>query len=77
MYAFSRSAGVWIPGAYIKASNTGRSDQFGSAVALSADGMTAAVAASGEASKATGIDGDQLDDSAPYAGAVYLLNRLR
>lgn len=76
-YAFTRSAGAWSLRTYIKASNTGKDDRFGAALALSADGMTAVVAAWGEASKATGIDGDQLDDSQPHAGAVYLLNTLR
>ena len=46
--------------AYGKASNTQASDQFGVSVALSGD--TLAVAAMGEASGATGVDGDQADN---------------
>lgn len=61
---------------YIKASNTGANDQFGSGIALSADGMTLAVSAQGEASAARGIDGDQNDDSAAGAGAVYVFTRI-
>jgi hypothetical protein len=40
-------------------------------VALSADGNTLAVGATGENSNATGIGGDQTNNSAS-AGAVYL-----
>lgn len=65
--------------AYIKASNSGAGDQFGAggtllgdAVALSADGSTLAVGAPVESSGATGINGDQDDDSTYGAGAVYV-----
>lgn len=40
-------------------------------MALSADGVTLAVAANGE-DGASGIDGDQHDNSARDAGAVYV-----
>ena len=60
---------------YIKASNPGRIDQFGSAVSLSGDGNTLAVGARLESSSATGINGDQSDNSAEYAGAVYIFTR--
>ena len=59
--------------AYIKASNTGANDRFGFSIALSGD--TLVVGAPYEASAATGIDGDQADDSAPEAGAVYVFVR--
>ena len=55
-----------------KASNTGASDVFGEAVSLSADGDTLAVGASEEDSNATGVNGNQEDNSASSAGAVYL-----
>ena len=58
--------------AYLKASNTGASDRFGYAVALSADGSTLAVGAYGEDSNAMGAGGDQANDSATDAGAVYV-----
>ncbi|MCA3237594.1 MAG: chitinase N-terminal domain-containing protein [Curvibacter sp.] len=57
---------------YVKASNTGAFDYFGTSVALSADGATLAVAARYEASSATGVGGDPTDNSVGYAGAVYL-----
>jgi len=47
-------------------------DRFGSAVRLSGDGLTLAVSATGECSAATGINGDQTDNSNYNSGAVYL-----
>lgn len=73
VYVFTRSAGVWSQQAYIKASNTGASDVFGSSLAL--DGDTLVVGAYSESSNATGIDGNQTDDSASGAGAVYVYTR--
>lgn len=58
--------------AYIKASNTGEQDLFGSRVALSGDGKMLAVGAYKESSNAMGINGNQADNSAPGAGAVYV-----
>jgi hypothetical protein len=75
VYLFTRSGGAWSQEAYIKGSNTGAGDGFGSSVALSGDGSTLAVGAYGEASKATGIGGDQADNSATASGAVYLFTR--
>ena len=69
MYVFTRSDSQWSQQAYVKASNTDDSDLFGTSVALSGD--TLAVGASGENSKATGIDGDQSDNSLNNAGATY------
>lgn len=56
---------------YIKASNPGMADAFGSRVAISDDASTLVVAATGEAS----ADGMQNDDQAPGAGAVYVFVR--
>jgi hypothetical protein len=51
-------------------------DQFGYSVALNDNGSTLAVGAYQEDSSATGIRGDQggaqANDSATFAGAVYL-----
>ena len=65
----------WAQQAYIKASNTGLTDYFGYTVELSADGNTLAVSAYFEASGASGVNGDQDDDSLPQAGAVYVFAR--
>jgi hypothetical protein len=50
--------------AYLKASNTDAWDWFGSSVAVSGD--TVVVGAFNEDSNATGVNGDQSDNSAPY-----------
>lgn len=63
---------TWAQQAYVKASNTGAGDFFGYALSLSSDGSTLVVGAYGEASNARGIGGDQADNSAASAGAVYL-----
>lgn len=75
VYVFARSGATWIQQAYIKASNTVASDLFGSSVALSGDGSTLAVGAYQEASAAIGVNGDQTDDTATQAGAVYVFTR--
>src|SRR5690606_32279330 len=61
--------------AYIKASNTGSGDSFGTNVALSADGRTLAVGASNEDSDASGVGGDEANDDALGSGAVYVFVR--
>jgi len=75
VYLFTRSNATWSQQAYVKASNTGVEDYFGSSVALSSDGSTLVVGADYEYSGATGVDGDQTDNSTPGAGAVYLFAR--
>ncbi len=73
-YLYTRAGGDWSEEAYVKASNTGAFDYFGSSVALSRDGLTLAVGATDETSNATGINGSQSDNSLPYAGAVYIFS---
>ena len=85
VYVFTRSVDSWSQQAYVKASNTGRragegelvgdGDQFGLSLALSGDGNTMAVGAPSEDSAASGINGDQANDSAQSAGAVYVFAR--
>ena len=72
VYVFIRQGDGWTQQAYVKASNPGQNDHFGSSVVLSRDGNTMAVSAHWEASAATGINGNQNDDSMPEAGAVYV-----
>ncbi|MFL6623432.1 MAG: hypothetical protein ACJ8J7_14795 [Sulfurifustaceae bacterium] len=60
---------------YSKASNTDALDNFGTAIAISADGTTMAISAVQEKSSATGINGDQADNSVNAAGAVYVFVR--
>jgi FG-GAP repeat protein len=75
VYVYVRQGQAWTQQAYVKASNPGLNDHFGSSVALSRDGNTMAVAAHWEASAATGVNGNQNDDSLPQAGAVYIFTR--
>jgi hypothetical protein len=72
VYLFRRVAGQWKQIAYIKGSNTDAFDEFGSSVALSRDGTIMAVGARGEDSSAKGLNGNQRDNSADEAGAVYV-----
>lgn len=72
-YVFVRSGSTWLSQAYLKASNPDPDDRFGASVAI--DGDTIVVGAEGEDSQATGIDGDQADNSAPSAGAAYVFTR--
>jgi hypothetical protein len=57
---------------YLKAPNTGSGDSFGDVLDIAADGRTIAVGAMGEASAASGIGGDQADNSGANRGAAYL-----
>lgn len=57
---------------YVKASNTDEGDAFGFSVGLSANGSTLVVGAPGESANAIGIDGDQTNNLADFAGAVYI-----
>ena len=75
VYVYTRDGANWAQQAYVKASNAGGGDHFGSSVALSADGNTMAVAAYWESSAATGVNGDQADNSIPNAGAAYIFTR--
>jgi hypothetical protein len=75
VYVYTRAGAGWSQQAYVKASNAGGGDHFGSSVVLSADGNTMAVAAHWESSGATGVNGNQADNSVPTAGAVYIFTR--
>ena len=86
VYVFTRTGARWSQQAYIKASNTGEAgvgdefgdgDQFGFALSISDDGNTVAVGANAEDSNATGINGNQADNSMISAGAVYVFTRNR
>jgi hypothetical protein len=72
-YVFTRSGTEWTQQAYLKASNTGAGDQFGATVALSGD--TVIVGANWESSNATGVNGDQANNSLNMAGAAYVFTR--
>jgi hypothetical protein len=61
--------------AYLKASNAAATDFFGRSVAVSGD--TVVVSAILEDSNATGVNGDQTNNSAPGSGASFPLNGRR
>lgn len=69
-YAFLRSGSTWSQELYLKASNSQTADEFGRSVAVSGDTIVAG--APFEASNATGIGGDQADNSTANAGAAYV-----
>jgi hypothetical protein len=74
-YVYSRSAGTtWSQQAYVKASNAGARDNFGTSIALSGDGNALAVGAPLEDGGGTGI-GSTPDESAIDAGAAYFYTR--
>jgi hypothetical protein len=75
-YVFRLAAGVWETDAYLKASNPDILDAFGTSVAMSAAGDVIAVGAINESSKAAGLNGDELDNSAGNSGAVYVFQNL-
>jgi len=72
-YVFVRNGTNWSQQAYLKASNTGAEDEFGTSVAVSGD--TIVIGAPYEDGNATGVDGDQYNDSASQAGAAYVFVR--
>jgi choline dehydrogenase-like flavoprotein len=69
---FVRSGTTWTQQAYLKASNSGASDQFGIAVAVS--GYTVVVGANLEDSNTTGINSTP-DELAGASGAAYVFVR--
>jgi FG-GAP repeat protein len=72
VYVFLRREGRWSQQAYLKAPNSDEYDEFGTAVALSGDGVTLAVAASGEDGGSNGANGDQNDNSVRDSGALFV-----
>lgn len=72
VYVFVRDGAAWSHEAFLKASNAGAGDQFGFAVALSADGNTLVVGAPEEDS---GSAADEADNSTTNNGAAYVFRR--
>ena len=72
-YVFVRNGTTWSQQAYLKASNPQVSDAFGQAVSIS--GETVVVSAPNEDSNATGVNGDQTNNSASTSGAAYVFVR--
>jgi len=70
-YVFTLDSGVWSQQSYLKAPNTEMNDFFGGPI-LSGDGNTLAIGAAEEDSSATGVGGDQSDNSQLSSGAMYI-----
>lgn len=78
-FVFTRSNNIWQQQVYIKPSNTQTGDNFGKALALSADGNTLAVGADLEDSFTSVINSpliSQMDNTATNAGAAYVFVRV-
>lgn len=76
VYLYRREPdGQWVEDAYLKPSNTDPGDEFGFSLAFSDDGNTLAVSSFLEDSAATGIDGNETDNSMRDSGAVYIFVR--
>ena len=75
VYVFVRTGTTWTPQADLTASNSNGAwgGEFGYSVSLFED--TLAVGARSESSNATGVDGDQADNSAQASGAAYVFVR--
>ena len=71
-YVFDRAGSTWSQRAYLKASNTGESDNFGRSVAVSAD--TVAIGAPNEASSTMGVNGASNEDSQQVGAAYTFVN---
>lgn len=74
VYVYARNGG-WSPQAYVKAADADANEWFGRAVVLSTDGNVLAIGAPMESSSAVGLEGDQADVSANFAGAAYVFTR--
>ena len=72
-YVFARAGTAWSQQAYLKAGNTDAGDYFG--ISVSIDGDSLVVGAYGEASCATGVDGDGSNNGCTQAGAAYVFTR--
>ncbi len=70
VYIFEKDGDDWMQTAYIKASNTDAGDSFGYSIALASNKLL--VGARREDSGASGINGDESDNSVASAGAGYL-----
>ncbi len=73
VYVFTRNSGIWSQQAYLVASNLDEYDYFGWSVDISGD--TLVVGAYREDSNATGVGGNQSDNSMDVAGAAYVFTR--
>jgi len=73
VYSFGRDqAGRWSQTDFVRASNAGTRDYFGVSVGMFED--TVVAGARGELSRATGVNGDEGDNSGGLVGAAYVFS---
>ncbi|HTU59063.1 MAG TPA: hypothetical protein VMF89_11530, partial [Polyangiales bacterium] len=70
IYMYGRNNDQWVETGFIKSSNSNTPDYFGWAIAMQGD--TIVSAATGEASDATGVQGNQASNALQGAGAAYI-----
>jgi len=75
VYVFVRTGTTWTQQAFLKSSNPGKEDWFGSRLTLAGDGSTLVVGAQVENGGSKGINGNQKDQSAEDSGAIYFFTR--
>ena len=75
VYVYRREGPTWAFDTYIKSSNIGPNDTFGSRLALSTDGNVLAAGAPQERGGGAGVNPSVVDTSAPESGAVYVFER--
>lgn len=74
-YVFARDGASWTQTQRLVASNADPGDAFGFSLQLAADGSQLAISARLESSAVPGVDGNQADNNATFAGAVYTFGR--
>lgn len=72
VYTFVRNGTVWTQEAYLKAASPTMDDNFGERLALSGDGSTLAISSFYEDSASRVINGNEADNTAMDAGAVFV-----
>ena len=72
VFVFTTAGGTWAQQAYVKASNTAASLEFGNSVALTADGKVLVVGGRGDRGDSTGINGTNSSTGLDSAGAAYV-----
>lgn len=75
VHVFARGGSVWKPRGVLTPASGDLADYFGSSLALSEDGATLAIGASGEDSSGTGTTASGLDNDESGSGAVYVFSR--
>lgn len=73
-FTYTRAGNSWNQAYFIKSPYPVEDGLFGGAFAMTPDGATLAIGSTGESSGATGVNGDQTNQSAGYgdSGAAFI-----